>query len=101
MIAAALAAYITAQAPQPPDCLPIGLYLSKYKAQFGESPLWRGITEDGKAIILQLYNPRTGTWTIALMKPDGVACSILSGKQTIPAPSPNDFKPGQNVNAGR
>lgn len=46
--------------------------------KWGETSLFEGLAADHKAA-LQIFARRDGTWTLAIVTPDGQACPVASG----------------------
>lgn len=63
----------------PPGCGPRGEVLARLGHGFGEAPALRGIDGDGNMMEL-LVNWRTGTWTVVITTPQGLACPRASGE---------------------
>lgn len=96
MIESILAAYITAQAQQP-VCLPVEVFVQGFRNRFGELPLWRGISDDGKEVIMVLVNPVSGTYTVAVVNTDGIACIRANGTDFLPIPTDEKLIPGRQA----
>lgn len=45
---------------------------------FREAPIYRGVTPGGD--IMELLVSSKGTWSVLVIKPDGQACGLASGK---------------------
>ena len=89
--------YIEAQAQQP-VCLPVETFVQGFRARFGEMPLWRGISDDGKEVIMVLVNPVTGTYTVAVVNTEGLACIRANGTDFLPIPTDDKLIPGRQAN---
>ncbi len=61
----------------PSACGPKDKIDKRIWTQFGESPVGIGITNGG--ILYVTANPVTGTFTIIMRRPDGVACVMMGG----------------------
>jgi hypothetical protein len=84
------APYIEVQQAQTPDCGPLEKYLADYKARFGETPFWSGVSTDQKTRTIFLVNPNSGTWTVAIARiVDGstIACTAAGGTDFMPIPT--------------
>lgn len=91
--------YIEVQQAQP-DCGPLEKYLADYKARFGETPFWSGISQDKKTRTIFLVNPNAGTWTVAIARfVDGVqiVCTAAGGTDFMPIPTERQMKPGKQA----
>jgi len=94
------APYIEVQQAQPPDCGPLEKYLADYKARFGESPFWSGLSQDQKTRTIFLVNPNAGTWTVAIARiVEGtvIACTAAGGTDFMPIPTETHMKPGKQA----
>lgn len=54
--------------------------------RFGEARVTRALAADGSAVIETWANTRTGTWTLIAIRPDGLACLIVSGEAFLLVP---------------
>ena len=53
---------------------------------YGESVAEQGIADGA---LVQLWrNPETGSWTILMIRPDGMVCALVSGEDWMVADSP-------------
>lgn len=76
----ALALMLTpAQAQESPACKPLPLMLLKMAADFGETPVMRGVVDGGKAYFVMTVNPQKDTWSILNVNPAGIACLMQGG----------------------
>ena len=63
-----------------PDCKPYDLLVfEEFFADFGESVVFKAVTEDGQGFIRVLLNPVTGTYTI-LIADDTNICQVTAGE---------------------
>ncbi|MCF1502890.1 hypothetical protein L0F51_03805 [Afifella sp. H1R] len=74
-----------AEAPNPegmpavrPNCNEAGAMMLDLAMRYGETPLVRGTI--GPRRMVTLVNPDTGTWTVIVIRPDGLACQVASGE---------------------
>ena len=73
-------------------CLPAEEGDRQLEAQFGERPLFEGVTAQGDELRLFL-NPKTGSWTLVIYPEPGVGCGVMSGEGGQPAGPINHPKP--------
>lgn len=74
---AALAAVIAIPAVAQENCAAFPEVASALVAKYGEGIVGQGLYQ---GTILQMWaNPETGTWTIVIVRPDGIACIPASG----------------------
>lgn len=60
--------------------------ISQLKKQFGESE--RGVGLSGAEALVEIWSSeKTGTWTIVMTRPNGIACVMASGQSWIEAPA--------------
>ena len=72
-------------------CMKRSAFLRELETNYGEVPVALGVAADGKVIEI-VASRHTGTWTIIVTHPSGVACGIAAGVdwQEVPArPSPD------------
>lgn len=74
-------------------CLPVGALYAALSTNYGEAITGAGTAGDDAVMLFS--NPETGTVTIAIVRPDGVACVIAAGEDweareyvAPPAPAP-------------
>lgn len=66
-----------ARSQENPACGPRAEIDKRMWVQFGESPIGAGVTPGG--ILYVTANPQTGSFTIILRRPDGIACVMMGG----------------------
>lgn len=59
----------------------------RLKAKFGENVVGRGLSSE-TALYEIWRSPDSGSWTVVLLKADGVACIMASGFAWTDAPTP-------------
>ncbi len=60
-------------------CAPYGDHAGVLTAQFGEHPVFTGQLEGG--MVLRIFaNTRSGSWTMLLVRTDGLSCVQLAGE---------------------
>lgn len=72
-------------------CMKRSVFLKELETNYGETPVALGIAAGGKVMEI-VASRHTGTWTIIMTLPNGVACGIAAGVdwQEVPArPSPD------------
>lgn len=62
----------------PSLCMPAADLTAALTRQFGEYPLATALI--GPGILMQVHVSATGTWTMTLIRPDGVACIGAAGR---------------------
>ena len=69
-----------ARSQEPPQlpCAPAAFVEDKLAKEYGETLTAAGSVHD--AFIIITTNPKTGTFTILLRRPDGLSCFLTSGK---------------------
>lgn len=75
---AALALIASPAAAQNVPCAPLKPMLDNLSARYGETPQFAGVLPTG-ARVVAVANGKTGTFTVIIQKPDGMACMILTG----------------------
>lgn len=75
MIPELIAAFLVQSQPQP--CGPRDQVEKRIWKQYGESVIGAGIVPGGTLYVTA--NPTTGTFTILLRRPDGMACVLMGG----------------------
>lgn len=82
---AILAAYILAQATR---CAPTGIIEQELASKYAESIVSAGIVPGAR--MFTLANPKTGSFTVIIVRPDGVSCLVMGGNgfTTIEAAKP-------------
>ncbi len=58
-------------------CMPRDALEKKIFKDFGESPIGAGLTRGGIFYITE--NPKTGSFTVLVRRPDGTACVLMGG----------------------
>lgn len=71
-------------------CWPLVELRDSLAKGFYEAPIYRGVTPKGDIVEL-LVSPK-GTWSVVVIKPDGLACGLASGidGQIVAAPKGPD-----------
>lgn len=70
-------------------CYPVQDAIAILERDHGEVPVGLGTTQAGDAAFLLLLNPDNGSFTIARITPDGVACLLGGGVEWVGiAPKP-------------
>lgn len=74
-------------AAQEPQCGPRDPFVKTLADSYGESRVGVGIEARGG--LVELYaDPDDGSWTLLVVRPDGIACMVSEGHQwTIEAPA--------------
>ncbi len=65
-------------AAQNPQCGPKMAVASQLAQQFGEVPIVSGISLNNSMKFFG--NPRTGSWSMIFVRPDGIACVLAVGE---------------------
>lgn len=60
-------------------CLPKLEMDKKLWNQFGESPIGAGLADSG-GILYLTTNPKTGSFTVLIRRPDGITCMMTGGR---------------------
>ncbi len=69
-----------ALAQEQPQCAPFADIADGLMTNFGESLRTMAVTGGEVAMVAQTYvNDATGTWTLIVVRPDGVGCLMASG----------------------
>lgn len=76
---ALLLAPAVASAQDAPQCFGYTDFASALATNYGESVLERGLSSAG-TLIEWWGNPETGTWTLLVVTPAGLACMIADGQ---------------------
>ena len=63
----------------PPVCAERAELVARLTGTFGERRQSYGLAR-GRGLVELYANPRSGTWTILLTRPDGTACLIAAGE---------------------
>ncbi len=78
-VAAVLAAFfLPGTAHAPPFCSATNPMIELLAGRYGERPVGVGVTAGGELLQL-LVRPDFRSWTILLMRPDGVSCLLAAG----------------------
>ena len=77
--AAALLALASPAAAQQGACKPLPLLLLQMSAEFGETPVMKGVIDGGQAYVILLVNPQKDTFSIVNVNPQGIACLMQGG----------------------
>lgn len=67
-------------------CMKRSAFLRELETNYGETPVALGVATDGKVIEI-VASRHTGTWTIIVTLPSGVACGIAAGVNWQEAPA--------------
>ena len=68
--------------------MPSDVLHDELAGQYGEQPAWAGLRSDGM-VIEMLIAPGGGTWSLLLIRPDGIGCLIGAGELWLrPAVAP-------------
>lgn len=67
------------EAPQGPPCAPSTAVDKTLQEQYGETITGAGVA-DGSGYAYLTTNPKTGTFTILVRRPDGQSCILIGGK---------------------
>jgi hypothetical protein len=59
-------------------CMDLGAAAERLERAHGEVPTWRGVSVRGYTIVL-FESPEKGTWTIVMVRGDGLACPLDAG----------------------
>ncbi len=77
---AALSMAFPAYAQEQPKCGPYDQIEASLAAEFRETKVQQGVTEDGKYMLAIFASPNGETWTALMVRADGVACLAASGR---------------------
>ncbi|MBW4708644.1 hypothetical protein KX928_12700 [Roseobacter sp. YSTF-M11] len=91
-----LAVLSFAAAPASAGCAPLELAQKKLADEYGEETIWVGIQPNEHQLII-MGEPGGGTFTVILLRPDGIACGIAVGTSwaTLEVPAPEPPVPGE------
>ena len=78
-LAALVAALPAAAAAQQMVCAPYPRVVESLGGTFGELPRFRALDKRG-GLMMALANAKTTTWTMIVVRPDGVACVVGAGE---------------------
>lgn len=67
-----------AQAQSPASCAPRDTVLRHLETEFGELPIWRGLS-DGRVMEI-VSNPDGSSWTALMSLPNGMTCLFATGE---------------------
>ena len=67
------------EAPQGPPCAPSVAVDQTLEKQYGET-ITGAVVADSAGFVVLTTNPKTGTFTILMRRPDGMSCIIVGGK---------------------
>ena len=76
---AALVAALPAAAAAQMVCAPYPGLVQSLSGTFGEHPRFRALDKRG-GLMMALANATTTTWTMIVVRPDGVACVVGAGE---------------------
>lgn len=80
LLSAALTTVVTTAAAQQSNCASYDVVISVLEADYGEEPLFAGMSLPNTDLIQLFINPDTGTWTaIATDLVTGMTCVVSSG----------------------
>lgn len=77
---AAIAALLATPVAAQQNCAPYEIVDERLQSQYGEQVRTAGIGDNGQSVVLQYANEETGTWTIVVLNPVGMACLVASGE---------------------
>lgn len=77
-VPAIVATPAAAQQPQGVPCAPVKPMVDNLSARYGETPQFTGVLPTGSRAVA-FANSKTGTFTLIIQGPDGMACMILTG----------------------
>ncbi len=72
-----IAAFFVAPAQASNHCGPYEDMVKGFARNYGETPVWQGLSNDGKMVVV--FAAESGTFTIVLVRPSGVACQVAAG----------------------
>lgn len=72
-----LIALLLAQTPPQIPCGPTGLVEKSIRDRYGENVIGAGVVQGG--LLFVTNNPKTGTFTVMLRRPDGQTCVLMGG----------------------
>jgi hypothetical protein len=98
LLAAVPEAHAAQPEPEPGTaCADHGEVVRKLADRFGETRTGIGLHRED-AVVEVFSSARTGTWTIVLTGPDGLACLLAAGQRWEQMPAPvADVIPGQGA----
>lgn len=70
-----------AAAAQPPNCAPRDLVIQRLAGRYGETLRNQGLLSRDSTMVEVFSSEETGTWTILMTRPDGLACLLAAGQQ--------------------
>jgi hypothetical protein len=76
--AALWAAFFAPASMAQTPCMDLGQAAERLERAHGEVPTWRGVSVRGYAIVL-FESAEKGTWTIVMVRGDGLACPLDAG----------------------
>ena len=76
--AALWAAFFAPAAMAQNPCMDLAQAAERLERSHGEVPTWRGMSARGYMIVL-FESAETGTWTIVMVRRDGLACPLDAG----------------------
>lgn len=84
LIAALVASCATARAQEHPSlprgCAPIEIIADGLAKYSGEKPAHLGALPDGESELAVFTNSTTGTFTIVIVREDGIGCGVATGE---------------------
>lgn len=83
VICLALIALLGVTLAQPAPCQPLPEVLTTLESRWGERPLWTGHLSDGRRAMV-LAAPDGGSWTLVIVRPDGLTCGLGAGSSWLP-----------------
>lgn len=75
---AVVAVFFASSATAQNSCADLGATAQQLKLNYGELPTWRGLSGRGYMIVL-FESADSKTWTIVMVRPDGLACPLDAG----------------------
>lgn len=76
--AALWAAFFAPASMAQTPCMDLGAAAERLERAHGEVPTWRGMSARGYMIVL-FESVENGTWTIVMVRRDGLACALDAG----------------------
>lgn len=79
---------LTGGPAQAAQCAARDQVVERLERTYGESRRGVGLAGDSRGVIEVYASDATGTWTITVTLPSGMACLVASGQNWSPAPLP-------------
>lgn len=80
LVAILMLFFMSTAIAQPANCMPHTKAKTELRVNYGEQPVARGVSRAGAWITEIWANEETGTWTILLLRPGGIACVVDGGE---------------------